>query len=147
MELESLSAKLHFVDLAGSERLKRTGATGERAKEGININIGLVSLFSRFLYILLLLNVRFVFRIFLLSVPVDFLRCFLIFNLKIPFFYYVFLTSARPGQRDFGTGGQEKESDTRAIPRLEIDEVAAGFTRWKQVQSVVVQLRRGVDHK
>jgi kinesin family protein 4/21/27 len=39
-----LTAKLHFVDLAGSERLKRTGATGERAKEGININSGLVSL-------------------------------------------------------------------------------------------------------
>lgn len=37
-----LSAKLHFVDLAGSERLKRTGATGERAKEGICINCGLV---------------------------------------------------------------------------------------------------------
>ena len=39
---ESLSAKFHFVDLAGSERLKRTGATGERAKEGISINCGLV---------------------------------------------------------------------------------------------------------
>lgn len=35
-------AKLHFVDLAGSERLKRTGATGERAREGISINCGLV---------------------------------------------------------------------------------------------------------
>lgn len=41
-ELETLSAKLHFVDLAGSERLKRTGATGDRAKEGISINCGLV---------------------------------------------------------------------------------------------------------
>lgn len=40
---EMLSAKFHFVDLAGSERLKRTGATGERAKEGISINCGLVS--------------------------------------------------------------------------------------------------------
>jgi kinesin family protein 4/21/27 len=40
--LETLSAKLHFVDLAGSERLKRTGATGDRAKEGISINCGLV---------------------------------------------------------------------------------------------------------
>ena len=40
---ESLTAKLHFVDLAGSERLKRTGATGDRAKEGISINCGLVS--------------------------------------------------------------------------------------------------------
>ena len=39
---ETLKAKFHFVDLAGSERLKRTGATGERAKEGISINCGLV---------------------------------------------------------------------------------------------------------
>lgn len=37
-------AKFHFVDLAGSERLKRTGATGERAKEGISINTGLLCL-------------------------------------------------------------------------------------------------------
>ena len=43
-ELEVLHAKFHFVDLAGSERLKRTGATGDRAKEGISINSGLVSL-------------------------------------------------------------------------------------------------------
>uniref|UniRef100_A0A8D0HI31 Kinesin family member 21A n=1 Tax=Sphenodon punctatus TaxID=8508 RepID=A0A8D0HI31_SPHPU len=43
-EFETLTAKFHFVDLAGSERLKRTGATGERAKEGISINCGLVSL-------------------------------------------------------------------------------------------------------
>ena len=42
-EFETLTAKFHFVDLAGSERLKRTGATGERAKEGISINCGLVS--------------------------------------------------------------------------------------------------------
>lgn len=41
-EFETLSAKFHFVDLAGSERLKRTGATGHRAKEGISINRGLV---------------------------------------------------------------------------------------------------------
>ena len=41
-EFEMLSAKFHFVDLAGSERLKRTGATGDRAKEGISINCGLV---------------------------------------------------------------------------------------------------------
>jgi len=39
-----LSAKFHFVDLAGSERLKRTGAVGERAKEGISINCGLLAL-------------------------------------------------------------------------------------------------------
>ncbi len=44
-EYETLTAKFHFVDLAGSERLKRTGATGDRAKEGISINCGLVSLF------------------------------------------------------------------------------------------------------
>lgn len=37
-------SKLHFVDLAGSERLKNTGASGERAKEGISINAGLASL-------------------------------------------------------------------------------------------------------
>uniref|UniRef100_A0A4W3GPU5 Kinesin-like protein KIF21B n=1 Tax=Callorhinchus milii TaxID=7868 RepID=A0A4W3GPU5_CALMI len=43
-EYETLTAKFHFVDLAGSERLKRTGATGERAKEGISINCGLLSL-------------------------------------------------------------------------------------------------------
>uniref|UniRef100_A0A183BHN7 Kinesin-like protein n=1 Tax=Globodera pallida TaxID=36090 RepID=A0A183BHN7_GLOPA len=43
-ELETLQAKFHFVDLAGSERLKRTGATGDRAKEGICINSGLLAL-------------------------------------------------------------------------------------------------------
>ena len=37
-------AKFHFVDLAGSERAKRTGATGQRLKEGININRGLLAL-------------------------------------------------------------------------------------------------------
>lgn len=44
LEFESLSAKFHFTDLAGSERLKRTGATGERRKEGIAINGGLLAL-------------------------------------------------------------------------------------------------------
>ncbi|XP_031568029.1 kinesin-like protein KIF21A [Actinia tenebrosa] len=43
-EYEMLSAKFNFVDLAGSERLKRTGATGDRAKEGISINCGLLAL-------------------------------------------------------------------------------------------------------
>ncbi|XP_032380168.1 kinesin-like protein KIF21A isoform X6 [Etheostoma spectabile] len=43
-EYETLTAKFHFVDLAGSERLKRTGATGDRAKEGISINCGLLAL-------------------------------------------------------------------------------------------------------
>jgi chromosome segregation ATPase len=37
-------SKLHFVDLAGSERMKNTGATGDRAREGISINAGLASL-------------------------------------------------------------------------------------------------------
>lgn len=46
VDWEQLRAKFHFVDLAGSERLKRTGATGERAKEGISINCGLVSLLT-----------------------------------------------------------------------------------------------------
>lgn len=44
-EFENLTAKLVFVDLAGSERLKRTGATGDRAKEGISINGGLVRVY------------------------------------------------------------------------------------------------------
>ncbi|ORX62193.1 kinesin-domain-containing protein, partial [Hesseltinella vesiculosa] len=40
----TLSSKFHFVDLAGSERLKRTNAVGNRAKEGISINSGLLAL-------------------------------------------------------------------------------------------------------
>lgn len=43
-ETEYRMAKFHFVDLAGSERAKRTGATGQRMKEGININMGLLAL-------------------------------------------------------------------------------------------------------
>ena len=43
-EVETVCSKFHFVDLAGSERLKRTGATGDRAKEGIAINGGLLAL-------------------------------------------------------------------------------------------------------
>ncbi|KDR16661.1 Kinesin-like protein KIF21B [Zootermopsis nevadensis] len=43
-EFETLTAKFHFVDLAGSEPLKRTGATGERAKYDISINCGLLAL-------------------------------------------------------------------------------------------------------
>jgi hypothetical protein len=39
-----MSSKLTFVDLAGSERLKRTGAEGQRMKEGIQINSGLFNL-------------------------------------------------------------------------------------------------------
>ena len=41
---DSLKVKFHMVDLAGSERLKKTGATGERQKEGVAINMGLLSL-------------------------------------------------------------------------------------------------------
>ncbi|KAI8096408.1 uncharacterized protein BX664DRAFT_259172, partial [Halteromyces radiatus] len=37
-------SKFHFVDLAGSERLKRTAAEGDRRKEGISINAGLLAL-------------------------------------------------------------------------------------------------------
>jgi len=37
-------SKFHLVDLAGSERQKKTKADGERLKEGININMGLLAL-------------------------------------------------------------------------------------------------------
>lgn len=37
-------SRITFVDLAGSERMKRTGAEGERAREGIKINEGLLAL-------------------------------------------------------------------------------------------------------
>ncbi|TFK30051.1 kinesin [Coprinopsis marcescibilis] len=40
----TVTSKFHFVDLAGSERLKRTAAQGERIKEGISINSGLLAL-------------------------------------------------------------------------------------------------------
>ncbi|KAH8091256.1 hypothetical protein JL720_6145 [Aureococcus anophagefferens] len=36
-------SKLHLVDLAGSERAKRTGATGDRLREGIQINSSLLA--------------------------------------------------------------------------------------------------------
>ncbi|GAN04848.1 kinesin, motor region protein [Mucor ambiguus] len=41
---KTLQSKFHFVDLAGSERLKKTNAVGDRAKEGISINSGLLAL-------------------------------------------------------------------------------------------------------
>jgi hypothetical protein len=40
----NITSKLTFVDLAGSERIKRTGAEGQRMKEGIQINSGLFNL-------------------------------------------------------------------------------------------------------
>ncbi|XP_051034980.1 chromosome-associated kinesin KIF4A isoform X2 [Phodopus roborovskii] len=40
----SFYSKLHLVDLAGSERQKKTKAEGDRLKEGININRGLLCL-------------------------------------------------------------------------------------------------------
>lgn len=43
-ETASKNSKFHFVDLAGSERIKRTHATGQGVKEGININKGLLIL-------------------------------------------------------------------------------------------------------
>jgi hypothetical protein len=49
LKLISSLQSLIFVDLAGSERLKRTGATGDRAKEGISINCGLVCFESTFI--------------------------------------------------------------------------------------------------
>lgn len=42
--VQVMCAKLTFVDLAGSERIKRTGAEGQRLKEGIQINSGLFNL-------------------------------------------------------------------------------------------------------
>lgn len=47
-EKEGMSGITHsrffFADLAGSERAKKTGATGDTLKEGININLGLLEL-------------------------------------------------------------------------------------------------------
>lgn len=42
--IQNMTSKLTFVDLAGSERIKRTGAEGQRMKEGIQINSGLFNL-------------------------------------------------------------------------------------------------------
>lgn len=39
-----LASKFHFVDLAGSERVVKTGNTGERLRESIQINSGLLAL-------------------------------------------------------------------------------------------------------
>ncbi len=43
-DVHHMTSKLTFVDLAGSERIKRTGAEGQRLKEGIQINSGLFNL-------------------------------------------------------------------------------------------------------
>ncbi|PKC12997.1 kinesin-domain-containing protein [Rhizophagus irregularis] len=43
-EWVTVTSKFNFVDLAGSERLKRTAVSGDRAKEGISINSGLLAL-------------------------------------------------------------------------------------------------------
>ncbi|VDP50049.1 unnamed protein product, partial [Soboliphyme baturini] len=43
-ESTSVKARLNLVDLAGSERLKKTLAEGDRLKEGIKINEGLLAL-------------------------------------------------------------------------------------------------------
>jgi kinesin family protein 4/21/27 len=37
-------AQLHLVDLAGSERVKKSNATGDRFKETVTINQGLLAL-------------------------------------------------------------------------------------------------------
>ncbi|XP_061055274.1 kinesin-like protein KIF27 isoform X3 [Eubalaena glacialis] len=41
---QDIVSKFHFVDLAGSERVTKTGNTGERFKESIQINSGLLAL-------------------------------------------------------------------------------------------------------
>ncbi|XP_065512024.1 kinesin-like protein KIF27 isoform X2 [Caloenas nicobarica] len=41
---QMIASKFHFVDLAGSERVTKTGNTGERFKESIQINSGLLAL-------------------------------------------------------------------------------------------------------
>ncbi|KAM9781132.1 kinesin family member 4 isoform X1 [Syngnathus typhle] len=43
-KMDSVVSKLHLVDLAGSERQKKTKAEGDRLKEGISINKGLLAL-------------------------------------------------------------------------------------------------------
>ena len=42
--MERICPKFHFVDLAGSERFGQTGNEGERFKESIHINSGLLAL-------------------------------------------------------------------------------------------------------
>ncbi|KAM9329949.1 kinesin-like protein KIF27 [Gastrophryne carolinensis] len=42
--VQRITSKFHLVDLAGSERVTKTGNTGERFKESIQINSGLLAL-------------------------------------------------------------------------------------------------------
>ncbi|NWS67332.1 KIF27 protein, partial [Crotophaga sulcirostris] len=42
--VQMIASEFHFVDLAGSERVTKTGNTGERFKESIQINSGLLAL-------------------------------------------------------------------------------------------------------
>ncbi|NXL54129.1 KIF27 protein, partial [Podilymbus podiceps] len=42
--VQMIASKFHFVDLAGSERVTKTGNTGERFKESVQINSGLLAL-------------------------------------------------------------------------------------------------------
>ena len=39
-----INFKINFIDLAGSERLKKSGVTGDRFKESVSINSGLLAL-------------------------------------------------------------------------------------------------------
>jgi hypothetical protein len=41
---QMVKAKLNLVDLAGSERIAKTGATGGTLKEGVKINLSLMTL-------------------------------------------------------------------------------------------------------
>ena len=117
-ELEILTAKFHFVDLAGSERLKRTGATGDRAKEGISINCGLVHVARLDLVIG--------------SIPFDYILFCWCINLT-----YTFPGSARSRQRDQCTRRRQRKSEPRTVQRLQAHQTSSRFTRWKQVNVYV----------